>query len=38
MKIEAFRVIPGFEEWCIARDGKIYHAKTGKRIRTHQSH
>lgn len=35
MKVEAFRVIPGFEKWCVTRDGKIHSAETGKLIRTH---
>lgn len=35
MEIEAFRVIPGFEKWCITRDGRIFHVETGNRIRTY---
>ena len=36
MKIKAFRVIPGYENWCVTKDGRIFHTETGKRIRTYQ--
>lgn len=36
MTLEGFRVIPGYENWCITRDAKIYDTKTGKRIRTYR--
>lgn len=35
MTISAFRVIPGFEKWCITRDGRIFDVETGNRIRTY---
>ena len=35
MKVEAFRVIPGFENWCVTRKGHIFDTRTGKRIRTY---
>lgn len=35
MTIDAFRVIPGFENWCVTRDGRIYDVKSGNKIRTY---
>lgn len=35
MDVEAFRIIPGFENWCVTKNGKIYEGKTGKRIRAY---
>lgn len=36
MQVEAFRLIPGFENWCVTKVGKIFDAKTGKKIRLYQ--
>lgn len=33
--MEGFKVIPGFENWCVTKNGKIYSAETGERIRTY---
>jgi len=35
MQQEAFRVIPGFDDFCVTRDGRIFNALTGKLIRAH---
>lgn len=32
--MEGFKVIPGFEKWCVTRNGKIYDAGTGKLVRS----
>ena len=33
--MEGFKVIPGFEEWCVTKRGEIYNASTGRRIRSY---
>ena len=34
--MEGFKVIPGFENWCVTRKGVIFEVKTGKRIRAYK--
>lgn len=34
--MEAFRSIPGFEEWAVTKDGELVDTKTGKRIRRYK--
>ena len=34
--MEGFKVIPGFEDWCVTRDGRIYSVKDGKRIKSYK--
>lgn len=34
--MEGFRVIPGYEKWCVTANGKIYEAATGKLVRAHK--
>lgn len=34
--MEGFRVIPGFEEWCVTKRGKIYTVKDGNLVKTHK--
>ena len=34
MDMGCFKVIPGFEKWCVTQEGDIHEVGTGKRVRT----
>lgn len=33
--MEGFRVIPGYDSWCVTQNGKIHEVKTGKLVRAY---
>lgn len=35
MTIYAFRPIPGYDGWCVTKDGRVFDSVTGKKIRRH---
>jgi hypothetical protein len=34
--VEGFKVIPGYEDWCVTRNGKIYRVSDGSLIRAYK--